>query len=142
MSVAGLGLGYAVQAIQYRALRATLTISVGRVRRPLRSWLDKENSNNPATWARRLKNLRSFARYLQQFDPRTEVPDDSTYGRIGQRLAPHIYSNQDIIDLLGAARRLGPFPGLRGATYATAVRLDRIDRTACFRSRSSVGHGC
>ena len=26
---------------------------------------DKGNSNNPATWARRLKNLRSFTRYLE-----------------------------------------------------------------------------
>jgi len=70
-----------------------------------------------------LKNLRPFARYLQQFDPRTEVPDDTTFGRIGQRLAPHIYSEQEIIDLLAAARRLGPPPGLRGATYETLFGL-------------------
>lgn len=84
---------------------------------------DKGNSNNPATWARRLKKLRSFARYLQQFEPRTEVPDDTTFGRIGQRLAPHIYSEQEIIDLLAAARRLGPTPGLRGPTYETLFGL-------------------
>lgn len=84
---------------------------------------DKGHSNKPATWARRLKKLRSFARYLQQFDPRTEVPDDSTFGRVGQRLAPHIYSEQEIIDLLAAARRLGPAPGLRGATYETLFGL-------------------
>ena len=71
---------------------------------------DKGHSNKPATWAQRLKKLRSFARYLQQFDPRTEVPDDSTFGRVGQRLAPHIYSEQEIIDLLAATRRLGPAP--------------------------------
>lgn len=64
---------------------------------------DKGSSGKPSTWARRLKNLRSFCRYLQQFEPRTEVPDDSIFGRIGQRLAPHIYSEQDIIDLLAAA---------------------------------------
>lgn len=79
--------------------------------------LDKKNSNNPTTWARRLKNLRPFTRYLQQFDPQAEVPDDSTFGRIGQRVAPHIYSEQEIIGLLATARRLGPSPGLRGATY-------------------------
>lgn len=84
---------------------------------------DKGQSNKPSTWARRLKNLRSFARYLQQFDPQTEVPDDSTFGRIGQRLTPHIYSEQEIIDLLGAARRLGPAPGLRGATYEALFGL-------------------
>jgi len=84
---------------------------------------DKGNSGKPSMWARRLKNLRSFCRYLQQFEPRTEVPDDSIFGRIGQRLAPHIYSEQEIIDLLAAARRLGPSPGLRGVTYETLFGL-------------------
>jgi len=84
---------------------------------------DTGNSNNPATWARRLKNLRSFTRYLQQFEPRTEVPDDSIFGRIGQRLAPHIYSELEIIDLLATARCLGPSPGLRGVTYETLFGL-------------------
>ena len=84
---------------------------------------DKGGSDDPKTWARRLKHLRSFTRYLQQFEPRTEVPDDSTFGRIGQRVAPHIYSEQEIIDLLAAARRLGPAPGLRGITYETLFGL-------------------
>ena len=84
---------------------------------------DKGNSNKPATWARRLYKLRSFARYLQQFDPNTEVPDDTIFGKIGQRLAPHIYSDQEIVDLLAAARRLGPVRGLRGATYEALFGL-------------------
>ncbi len=85
---------------------------------------DKGNSDKPSTWARRLKNLRSFCRYLQQFEPRTEVPDDNIFGRVGQRLAPHIYSEQEIIDLLGAARNLvSTIPGLRGATYETLFAL-------------------
>ena len=84
---------------------------------------DKGNSGKPATWARRLKSLRSFCRYLQQFEPRTEVPDDSIFGRIGQRLAPHICSEQEIIELLAAARHLGPSPGLRGVTYETLFGL-------------------
>jgi integrase len=85
---------------------------------------DQGNSDEPATWARRLKKLRSFCRYLQQFEPRTEVPDDTIFGRIGQRLAPHIYSEQETIELLVAARNLGSFiPGLRGATYETLFGL-------------------
>ena len=85
---------------------------------------DQGNTGKPSTWARRLKHLRSFCRYLLQFEPRTEVPDDSVFGRIGQRLAPHIYSEQEIIDLLAAARNLGSFiPGLRGATYETLFGL-------------------
>ena len=72
-------------------------------------------------WARRLKQLRSFARWMQQFDPRTEVPDDSIFGRVGERLAPHIYTDQEVIDLLGAARRLKT--PLRGATYEALFGL-------------------
>lgn len=85
---------------------------------------DHGHSDDPATWARRLKHLRAFCRYLRQFEPRTEVPDDSLFGRVGQRLAPHIYSEQEIIDLLNAAHNLDSFiPGLRGATYETLFGL-------------------
>jgi len=75
----------------------------------------KTHGDNPATWARRLKLLGPFARYLQQFDPLTEVPDSTTFGHPTQRLAPHIYSEQEMVDLLAAARHLEP--DLRGATY-------------------------
>lgn len=85
--------------------------------------LDKGNSKNPITWARRLKNLRSFIHYLQQFYPQIEVPDYSIFGRAEQRLAPHIYSQQEIIDLLAKAHSLGPAPGIRGATYETLFGL-------------------
>ncbi len=84
---------------------------------------DKGNSDKPETWARRLKSLRAFTRYLQQFDPHIEVPDDSTFGRIGHRQAPHIYIESEIVDLLAAARRLGPAPGLRGVVYETLFGL-------------------
>ncbi len=82
---------------------------------------DKHHSNAPITWARRLKMLRPFAWYLQQFEPRTEVPDESIFGSVDQRLAPHIYSEAEIVDLLGAARRLRP--DLRGAGYEALFGL-------------------
>jgi integrase len=81
----------------------------------------KNGSDNPLTWARRLKILRPFARWMQQFEPSTEVPDDTVFGGIDQRLAPHIYTEEEIADLLVAARRLGP--PLRGATYETLFGL-------------------
>jgi integrase len=87
------------------------------------SWAQcaKINSDNPTTWARRLKALRTFVRWLQQYEPRHDVPDDTLFGRVDRRLAPHIYSEQEIIDLLMAARRLHPV--LRGATYETLFGL-------------------
>ena len=50
-------------------IQAPLTVEI------MADWArqDTGNSDNPATWARRLKNLRSFTRYLQQFEPRTDA---------------------------------------------------------------------
>ena len=84
---------------------------------------DHHRSEDPLTWARRLNNLRPFMRWFQQFEPRTEVPDDSIFGRIPGRLTPHIYTEQEIVDLLTAARQLGPKSGLRGKIYQTLFGL-------------------
>lgn len=82
---------------------------------------DRAHSENPHTWARRLKILRPFMRWLRQFEPDTEVPDEALFGRVGERLNPHIYSEQELVDLLAAARRLEP--DLRGATYEALFGL-------------------
>ncbi len=123
-------LGFGLRTLGYAVISFARYIDALNSQEPLTveimaDWArqDKGNTGKPSTWARRLKNLRSFCRYLQQFEPRTEVPDDSIFGRIGQRLAPHIYSEQEIIDLLAAARRLGPSPGLRGVIYETLFGL-------------------
>ena len=84
---------------------------------------DSHGSTDPHTWARRLKQLRSFTRWLQQFEARTEVPDDEIFGRLPERQAPHIYSEDEIVDLLAAARRLGPTSGLRGIVFETLFGL-------------------
>lgn len=84
---------------------------------------DSHASRDPRTWARRLKLLRTFMHWLVQFEPGTEVPDDAIFGRLPERLAPHIYNEPEIIDLLAAARQIGPTPGLRGTIYETLFGL-------------------
>lgn len=105
-----------VQTIRHRG---PLTVEI------MADWArnDSHGSTDPLTWARRLKLLRTFLRWLQQFEPRTEVPGDAIFGRLPERQAPHIYTEQEIIDLLSAARRLGPAPGVRGAIYETLFGL-------------------
>jgi len=105
--------------IQAAGHRGPLTLEV------MADWArrDSHGSNDPSTWARRLKKLRSFMRWLQQFEPRTEVPDDAIFGRLPERQAPHIYSEREIVDLLAAARQLGPVPGLRGIVFETLFGL-------------------
>jgi integrase len=77
----------------------------------------------PFSWARRLEVLRSFAKYLARLDPATEFPQSAIFGRSHRRLAPHIYSEQEICDLLAAARRLPPHGGLRPIAYETIFGL-------------------
>ncbi|MDP2821930.1 MAG: tyrosine-type recombinase/integrase [Sulfuritalea sp.] len=84
---------------------------------------DKGNRETPGTWARRLERVRLFARYLSQFEPDTEVPDESIFGPVPGRVAPHIYHDEEIVELLAAASQLGPRGSLRPATFATLFGL-------------------
>lgn len=123
-------LGFNVQTIAYSlrgfvrhaevvGRRGPLTIEV------MTDWArrDSHGSNDPHTWARRLKHLRSFARWMRQFEPLTEIPDHTIFGRIDERQAPHIYSEPEIVDLLAAARRLGPATAPRGIVFETLFGL-------------------
>ncbi len=84
---------------------------------------DKAQHRTQATWARRLELLRPFARWMRQFDPNTEVPDESIFGQVPGRVTPHIYSEQEIIELLAAARGLGPCGSLRPVIFETLFGL-------------------
>jgi len=114
-------MGYALRSFAHHVdglgVEGPLTVEVMATwaRRP------KSDSDKPTTWARRLKTLRPFARWLRQFEPCTEVPDDTVFGSVDRRLTPHIYTEQEIVDLLTAARRLNP--PLRGRTYETLFGL-------------------
>jgi integrase/recombinase XerD len=92
--------------------------------RVILDWVQgKARKATPLTWARRLDLLRPFAKYLRRLDPATEFPDPAIFGRSHRRLAPHIYTEQEIADLLAAARRLPPSGTLRPATYETIFGL-------------------
>ena len=55
------------------------------------------------TWYRRMQRLRPFVHYLQQFEPQTEIPEDTIFGPEPKRVAPHIYREEEIVALLDAA---------------------------------------
>jgi integrase len=76
-----------------------------------------------ATSARRLQMLRPFTGWLRQFEPATQVPDEAVFGRVPGRMAPHVYREQEIVELLAAARQLGPPDGLRAAVMETLFGL-------------------
>ncbi len=75
------------------------------------------------TAARRLEIVRPFAAYYRQFEPATEIPPKGILGRGHRRLAPHIYTNDEIDELLDAASRLTRTWDLRPLTYRTLFGL-------------------
>ena len=83
----------------------------------------KGGHGDRATSARRLKMLRPFTAWLRQFEPATEVPDEAVFGRVPGRTTPHVYRDPEIVELLAAAKRLGPSDGLRPAVMETLFGL-------------------
>ncbi len=105
-------------------------VSAERHRAPLTTeliteWVrsGKGGHGDVGTWAYRWRRLRHFICYLKQFEPDTEVPETSLFGPEPGRVAPHIYREDEVIDLLAAARALGPAGSLRPFTYETLFGL-------------------
>ncbi len=104
-------------------------------------WATLPKRCNPAHWARRLGIVRQFARYRSAEDPRTEIPTKNQLPFRYRRKTPYIYSEEEIAQLLNAAKHLPSATGLRALTYSTlfgllavtgmrvseAIHLDRDD---------------
>jgi integrase len=72
---------------------------------------------------RRFEMVRSFAKYLAIYEPQTEIPSRRILGRKCHRPQPHIYSQQEILDLFRACDELSPSGGLRPKSYRTLFGL-------------------
>ena len=86
-------------------------------------WASSSASGLRLTAARRIEVVRPFLAYCRQFDPATEVPPRRLFGGAHRRLAPHIFTDDEILDLLAACDHLYPPGGLRGASCATIFGL-------------------
>jgi integrase len=119
LSTMGHGLASFASHVQAAGHRAPLTVDL------MAAWarLAKGGHGDRATSARRLKMLRPFTRWLRQFEPATEVPDEAVFGAVPGRMTPHVYREPEIIELLAAARKLGPDGGLRPLVMETLFGL-------------------
>lgn len=122
-----------------------------------------EPDTTPLRHAQRLSIARGFATYLHALDPRCEVPPRDLLPEGRRRVPPHIYTPDEIAELMAESRRLRP--PLRAAAIETvlgllvvtgmrsgeAVRLDRGDvdlnvgrlriiATKCNKSREVALH--
>jgi integrase len=87
------------------------------------SWATQPVHAQPSQWANRLAMARRLARYCLPNDPRTVVLPPDLLPHKYRRVAPYIYSDEEIIRLLKAARQLPSTTGLRPHTFATLFGL-------------------
>jgi integrase len=71
--------------------------------------------------SRRLRAVRSFARYLHALDPACEVPPLELLPASKYRPAPYLYRDEEVVALMRAAGALRP--PLRAATFRTIIGL-------------------
>jgi len=103
------------------------------------TWARLPVDAHPHRWRQRLSVARGFARHLATIDPASEVPPKDLLPGHRSRIAPYIYTQEEIMALMTAAGQLRP--RLRGVRHATligllavtgmrpgeAVGLDRLD---------------
>lgn len=70
------------------------------------AWAQQPLNAQPAHWAQRLGYVRGFARYRSASDPRTQIPAPGLLPFQPKRARPYLYSNNEIEDLLKAARHM------------------------------------
>jgi len=76
-----------------------------------------------ATWARRLSMVRGFATWLSAQDLQTEVPPPGALPAHRRRRRPHIFTDEEVCQLMAEAARHRSPTGLRPLTYTTLIGL-------------------
>lgn len=87
-------------------------------------WVVQPGTGSSTYYAKRLMSARGFAKYCAALDPRVQVPDYRLIGPWYRRVAPHLYSTEEIRTLMQRARALPTFRSpLRPHTYETFIGL-------------------
>lgn len=104
------------QFAEHFAASGATTITVDAVV----AWAVKPDAS--ADWhSQRLAAIRPFLKWLQVFEPETEVPPPHVLPPQQHRLIPYLYTDAQIHDLLERTGALQP--PLRAATYTTLIGL-------------------
>lgn len=89
-------------------------------------WATQPKAAQRCQWASRLGMVRRFAEYLSATDPRTEIPAAELLPYRYHRKPPYIYTDDEILALIEAAKKLPSPRGLRAETYSTLFGLIAI----------------
>jgi integrase len=98
---------------------------------------------NPAHWNHRLAVVRAFARHLSTLDPATEIPPAGLMPYRYRRVAPYLFTPEQVDALIQAAAALSH--PLRALSYATLIALLAVTGMrvgeACSLDRGDVDTG-
>lgn len=86
-------------------------------------WAMEPKLAQRATWGRRLSQVRGFAKWLNAADIRNEIPPKRLLDTRRRRNPPHIYTHQEIAQLMAQSARLRSPTGIRALTYSTLIGL-------------------
>jgi integrase/recombinase XerD len=84
-------------------------------------WARRPANGSDNYLSRRLRAVRTFARYLHALDPSCEVPSLELLPAKKYRPAPYVYSDDEITALMAATGTLSP--PFRAATFRTLIGL-------------------
>jgi integrase len=84
-------------------------------------WACLPKSADRLYWARRLEVVRTFAQHLVLTEPRTQVPPRHLFGPAHRRRSPHLYSPEQLQQLLRQAEAMNG--RLRPYTWQTLIGL-------------------
>jgi integrase len=87
------------------------------------AWACASNRSGPIGRARRLEVVRPLAKFCAAFEPETQVPPARLLGPAHRRLTPHIYTEEELAQMLTAAGALTPAQGLRPASMQCLLGL-------------------
>jgi integrase/recombinase XerD len=86
-------------------------------------WATQPKHIQPSEWAARLAVVRGFARYWSATDTTTEVPPDGLLPFRPRRAKPYLYSEEQIVQLLEAAKNMPVTHSLQPWTYHCLLGL-------------------
>jgi integrase len=86
-------------------------------------WSQQSQNVQRATCARKLTMVRLFARWLSVVEPRHQIPPSRLLNERHRRSKPHIYSDQEIAQLMAAATNLKSRAGMKGLTLIALTGL-------------------
>ena len=86
-------------------------------------WATASKTNRRSAWARRLGLLHRFAKYCKAIEPKTEIPPSGIYGSTLHRPTPHIYTSDEIHNLMMATKLMKSTNGLKPIVFKYLIGL-------------------